>query len=320
MELIERYVASVLKQIPKAKRAQAQQRLRADITKKLQALPDEFGDETQRVSIVLEQFGDPQIVALDYGATARMLIGPTYFPKYVTVLKFVSLAIVIGVTVLTLLRIISTSEQTWWQVASFYLSTIWQIWFQGIAWVTLIFAILAYYQVDFRADSPFRVQELKELPASKLKINRGEAIFTLIVTVLFFSLLYLNPQLSYTTNDVSFNLSLFDPEVFAQTNWLLIIAVILSLVQEGCKLVWGQWTFPRASIHALLISVSTGLTALFLANSALYPADSIAIFEKFTTLQAESGIQGLIFFIIMISLFELAVPFYHLLRDQRTKA
>ncbi|MGL4952260.1 MAG: hypothetical protein ACRC5Q_00465 [Culicoidibacterales bacterium] len=316
MELIERYLQAVLMQIPKVAQKEVEQCLRAEIAQRLAEIADQSDDQA-KICFVLEQLGDPQMVALEYGAPTRMLIGPTYFPTYWKVLKIVGLAIFGGVTLLTILQVL-TREQTLWQIVSFYLNTLWQILLHGAVWVTVIFAVFEYKKIDLQADSPFRVESLPELPIKKIKISRGEAIFSLIVTVLFFLFLNSNPKISYLSEDLSANLRVFVPDVFAQTSWLFFLSVSFSLGQDWCKTVWGQWTWLRAGINALLAIGSTGFAVLFLTNMALYPVEVMTIFEKLTNFQAESGILALVLFVIMITCVEIASPFYKLFIYSKT--
>lgn len=90
-DLLDRYLAEVGRQLPKAERT--------DVTAELRSLLDETlaeraaeapGGPSEDLTIaVLREFGRPEAVAERYGQPRRSLVGPAYYPAYVLVLKIV---------------------------------------------------------------------------------------------------------------------------------------------------------------------------------------------------------------------------------------
>jgi len=77
-DLVDRYVAAVVKDVPPALREDAERRLRAVIAQRL-AVGGSADEEAERR--VLAEFGDPAELALDYGGANRCLIGPGLYGR-----------------------------------------------------------------------------------------------------------------------------------------------------------------------------------------------------------------------------------------------
>ena len=106
MDLIERYLKAVSARLPAAKRAEVEAELRSSI---LDALEDRGGtrQNEEDVVAVLEQLGDPAVVAAGYDERGQYLVGPELYPTFRRVLGLVLAAVVVlsGLTmVLELLR------------------------------------------------------------------------------------------------------------------------------------------------------------------------------------------------------------------------
>ncbi len=81
MELIDRYVHAVGRQLPRNKRADIEAELRSALTDSLEARSQ--GEPTQdQVVVVLKEFGQPEKVAASYWPEGQYLIGPRLFPLF----------------------------------------------------------------------------------------------------------------------------------------------------------------------------------------------------------------------------------------------
>jgi hypothetical protein len=98
MDLIDRYVYAVTKNLPPKQRT--------DIEKELRTLIDDMVEECGepgtyegKVKNVLTGLGSPEKLADNYRDSKRYLIGPNYIDQYFMILKIVFAAVLIGVTV-----------------------------------------------------------------------------------------------------------------------------------------------------------------------------------------------------------------------------
>jgi hypothetical protein len=81
MELIDRYVHAVGRQLPRKKRADIEAELRSALADSLEARSQ--GEPTQdQVVGVLKEFGRPEKVAASYWSEGQYLIGPRLFPLF----------------------------------------------------------------------------------------------------------------------------------------------------------------------------------------------------------------------------------------------
>lgn len=89
--MIDRYIYAVTSELPK--------KLREEIGNELKALIDNMMDEmdnsiseVEKIDEVLRELGKPRELANRYRGKERYLIGPSYFDKYISVMKIVVLS------------------------------------------------------------------------------------------------------------------------------------------------------------------------------------------------------------------------------------
>lgn len=316
MELVERYLRVVVAHFPKEQQQATAEKLRQEITTQIQA--DQTGlNETDKAKKVLEQFGDPKKLAYEYGAPQRYLIGPKYFDAYVLVLKIVTLAIILGLTIANLLAVLVSTEPIWELIPS-YLGGIFQAVIQGGAWVTGIFALLEYRQVDFGDEKPWQISQLPEATNKNLRISRVESIIAIILSMIFFSFLYFAPQITFVINAMNSEsvtvIQFFNQAIFESVKWLLLLSFVFALLQESLKVIWGQWTRKNVIINALVLLASTALAIIFINIPELWnPAIGQAIVE-YTDFDSTFLPRALTLFIGVITLLEIGTSFYKVYR------
>src|SRR5512143_2187400 len=97
MELIDRYVAQVGRQLPEKMRADIESEIRSTLEDMVEDRSRKAGRPADEalVSEVLKEYGSPDKVAASY-LPPRYLIGPRLFPQFELVLRIV-LAVLVGV-------------------------------------------------------------------------------------------------------------------------------------------------------------------------------------------------------------------------------
>lgn len=268
MEMIDRYVSAVADRLPEDTREDVARELRANIE---DMLPDDATENDVRK--VLEKLGNPTKLSNEYRQAKRYLIGPALYDSYISILKLVLGIAVIAFTFLALVGIISKPvgsnnlSRFSTSVISDLISAAIEGAVQSFLWVTVTFAILERTGVN-EGKLPFNqkkwsVDDLQPVSVSaKGKITRGEAIVSLVFTVLFISLFLFRPELFGWYQSGENGLQLIAP-VFDTVRLQIYIPamVLLAVFQFGLsiyKLVTRQWNMPLAianTINNLALSV-----------------------------------------------------------------
>ncbi|HKY55046.1 MAG TPA: permease prefix domain 1-containing protein [Anaerolineales bacterium] len=103
MNLIERYIAAVGRYLPEKERGD----IEAEIRSMLEDMIDERNQQTGKpvhdevVVAVLEELGDPKLLAQKYAPAKRYLIGPDWYEAYVETLKRVLATALPAVAIVT---------------------------------------------------------------------------------------------------------------------------------------------------------------------------------------------------------------------------
>ena len=145
MNLIDRYVTEVGKHLPRKNRLDIETELRSTLEDMLEDRSQQTGrpaDEALATEL-LQEYGAPSKVAATY-QTHPYLIGPRMFPTYTLVLKIVLFAVTLGLTIATVVSLISsnmTSPEALKALGEFAASLVSAL-MAAFGNVTLVFAIL----------------------------------------------------------------------------------------------------------------------------------------------------------------------------------
>lgn len=285
MDLIDRYIYAVNKYLPENIRSDILEELRANIE---DMLPENYTEKD--IYEILEKLGSPMKLAYEYNPQRKYLIGPGYFNKYIGILKIV---VGICITVFTSVSIINfmvnqgsinlidiivgtfTSAITGALVGAM----------QAMFWVTLIFVIIEISGVEL-GHIPFKGKEwtpdsLAEIPVDdKKKISRGETIFSMISTIVFTALLYLQPELIaiYTKGEnssISIT-SLFHTERLKIYIAFILILAIFQLSISIWKYISGIWSIPIIILDSLNNVVMSLLVVIMISDNPLFNTNFIS--------------------------------------------
>ena len=300
--LIERYIYAVTRHLPDKEAEEVSREIDELITSMLEERADKLGSEDEKVRQVLAELGSPEAMAREYtGKADDSLIGQPHYSLYLRVLKYVLMAVAIGISIAILVSVISeapfTSETDSWvkwtvdAVVEWFTSLTSGL-LSGFAWVTIIFAVLYHKGVKLDFD-PDDLDDLPEVPEEKARINRGELIgeliFTTLFAILFIALPYINiPILGISAKPIP----LFAPEVLIGVRSLLIASLFATILEVIVKFVDGRYSLRvfGAMVLANLLSILTVFT--WLGNpQAMNPAFA----ERFQELTGLSvyGFNGL---------------------------
>jgi hypothetical protein len=168
MDLMERYLAAIARELPKAKAADITAELRDMLLSQVEAREAELGRKLTRdeLEAVLKAFGHPLIVASRY-ERPRYLIGPEVFPFWWSTLRLV-MAIAGGIFVALLVIRMATSEAPVQRVIDQAGPAFWSGFLMLFGGVTLAFVVAERVGIS-RWLSHWRP---RDLPASRAR-NRN---------------------------------------------------------------------------------------------------------------------------------------------------
>ncbi|NLB78729.1 MAG: hypothetical protein GX796_07765 [Clostridiaceae bacterium] len=298
MNLIERYLYAIKKYLPEEIREDAGKELRANIE---DMLPVDYTDDD--VYQVLMNLGSPRKLANEYNSQKRYLIGPGYYDNYISVLKkvigmFVSVALSIAFLVW-----IVESPAYWYQVnnitklfVNLITSGIAGV-MQSALWVTIVFIILERTEVEVGYipffNKKWTPNDLPELPVDeKMRISRGETVFSMFFTILVTALLYFRPQLIAlfrTGENGSIDITpLLDID---RLQFYIPVIIVLALVQLGMfiwKFIAEIWSLPLAILNAVYYAAICILVIMMLIDHALVNPEFISVLSSIAKVPIET--------------------------------
>lgn len=259
MNWIERYVASVIRQLPEKDRGEVQLELTGHI---LDMLPEAATEE--EIKRLLLEMGDPAKLAQQY-QTPRYLIGPAIYHEYLATLKIVLPITFVfgGILVLVTSFLADPPANHAAALTSFVISKFIAggvgIGIQGLLWTTVGFVIAERSGSFKRGKKTWRIEDLQEteLPKDR-QISRAdsiaELILLLLLSVFLIGVFVTKEQFLWIDGQP---VALFD-ETFVN---LAIPLILVTCVADGgvaiLKLVKGRWTWGLclANISASLVSL-----------------------------------------------------------------
>lgn len=328
MNLIDRYIHAVGRQLPRKDREDIQIEIRSLLEDTLDNYAAKQGRDIddEMVVAVLEEFGSPQAIAQSYAPQKAYLIGPEMFPAFkvgvliyagvVTLFYLLSLVFSVG----TSQNVLSEFIQAVFQVAPDYLSALVRV----LGTMVIIFAVLERILPEKEPEpeqwDPLELPEIDDYS----EVNRLGLVLETAVTIALLLLLNFFPEKIGITiihdSQVTF-VPLLGP---SYTNFLLAINIwwLLSIVLNIIVLNRGLWTratrWAEVGINMLGVFVlyrifvdgnffsfnPTWITEIS-SNAAELVESLTPFFSLFT--------KGIIGFILFITIIEIIQQLYKLL-------
>jgi hypothetical protein len=199
MELINRYVTEVGKHLPRKNRLDIEAELRSTLEDMLEDRSKQTGrpvDESLATEL-LQDYGAPRKVAAKY-QTHPYLIGPRMFPMYTLVLKIALFAVTLGLSIATVVSIISSSmnsPQMLEALGKFAASLVSAL-IATFGNVTLVFAILERFlpSAKFKEVEKWTPEELTKEPDTS-HVSMSEMIFSIVFTAAALIIFNFYPQI-----------------------------------------------------------------------------------------------------------------------------
>jgi hypothetical protein len=154
MELIDRYLHAIRRNLPEAKAEDIVAELRDDLMSRVEDREEGLGrpltkDET---SALLKEFGHPLVVASRF-RTHQYLIGPAIFPFYLSVMRIVLMIVVAIVLAVSIGKAVFSGGDDMLRIWADSMSGIFSAVLVNAAIITLVFAVLE--RTNFAAEHKF---------------------------------------------------------------------------------------------------------------------------------------------------------------------
>lgn len=279
MERVERYIYAVTKYLPVQQREDVAMELRGNILDMLPAEPSE-----EEVLQVLQSLGSPRKLSEEYNTKKRYLIGPSYYDKYLEVLKLVVTIVASVLLAVNLISFVFTTTADSFGVESIgrligtVISSSISGGLQAAFWVTLTFVILertaaeeGYHELFKKEWSP---KDLTPVPSSTShKISKVEAAISLVVTVVFMVFLYTGSEKfgifwmkdgGTLENIPVFNMDRL--ETYLPFFWIFAIAQVILFIWQMVK---EYWDMPMALFNLLFEVAFCVLAVVILTDGTL---------------------------------------------------
>jgi len=284
MDLIERYVYEVGRNLPRKNRADIQVELKSTLVDTLEdRVPGEPSQEDEIQ--LLKEFGPPQKVAASYWPQGQYLIGPNLFPLFRMVVAIVIMVFVIVQIVLLGIGVVFDQEVlTFLSVLDIFSELIGSA-FTAFSIVVIVFAILQRFDVKpDEDDEEWDPQELPEIEPQD-NINRGgrvaEITFSLVIIAI---LLFLPDKIGVWVSPGT--VILLNPVITSYIP-LLILSIMLGIALDVILLWRGKWETATR-----LGKIGTNLFGLYVL---------FALIAGHNAWLAEQGVGGFLSFLDTLS-------------------
>lgn len=293
MALTDNYIHEVTRRLPEKMRTDIALELRSTID---DMLPENFSEEDEKW--VLNQLGNPVMLANGYADRPMYLIGPRYFDVYVTLLKMI-VPIAAAISLLSIVTKYLISYKPNEAILSFILDivgsgvvTMLEVGMAVFFWLTLIFAITERVNKDSDQQpltfnfTKWTADDLKHIvPIPKKKEISKLSVFASLMWIAVFATLYLYANQIvgvYVENGdgLAFVMPAINQEVL-QAYWpFVVVVIVLAVCFEIYKLLKRQWTKRVAVMNLLLQTVSTILSIVIIMNADFLNPEFITLMTE----------------------------------------
>ncbi len=273
---INRYIYQVTKHMSPLNKKDIDNELRTLIYDMLETKNP--GDIPSKADLdaVLKELGNPRELAEKYQDTSRYLIRPDLFPVYLLVLKIVLGATLFGMSIATILDLITSYQELWYSYIGTWLGNMLGSAISAFGYVTLIFAFIEWQGVNMKELLPdWDVDSLPPVPVKEAKISIGEPIAGIIFTMLCIILFTSAPQLIsiYYFKDTLTVIPIFNLDTVKTVLPLFLITMALGLLKNIWELIDRNYSIPYAIFVFIINTISAVLTIIIFTGFDIWNPD-----------------------------------------------
>jgi hypothetical protein len=228
------------------------------------------------ISAVLEQVGDPELLAQNYAPAKRYLIGPQWYEIYVQTLRRVLYTALPVFATVTLIVELTKDPMDFINAVGEAFGAAVALGIQIVFWVTLVFVLLERSGTQLDAPgkpkaSAWTVAQLPEMP-KKRQIGIGEVLTDIVLIIGVMAWVALPPILARIQGNETY-VSFLNPELWQLWLPLFFVIAALTLVHASFKLKIGVWT-PALTVTNVILDLVTiiYIVALVMTQDLVNPA------------------------------------------------
>jgi hypothetical protein len=257
--LVERYIAVATRHLPEGSRTDAARDIRVMIDEMVEARIVAGEDPDVAATALLNELGDPSVLARTFEDQPRYLIGPRHYDQYISLMKVLLTWIPLTAFLALLAINVLTDDRS--LVDSFVQGGLDAAWTgvvvasQIIFWVTLTFAIMEWAERSGTEPEPADQWSISDLPAElpQRQIGLGEAAWGIGMMVLTGAMLviqHIRGIEAFVRNDSvretldGHVVPFLNPDI---PTWIAVATfglVLFTAVAEMVKFAVGSWTLP----------------------------------------------------------------------------
>ena len=275
MNIIDRYVTEVGKQLPRKNRLDIETELRSTLEDMLDDRSQQTGrpaDEALATEL-LQEYGAPRKVAATY-QTHPYLIGPRMFPMYTLVLKIVLFAVTLGLTIATIVSLVNTSlaSQELLKALGEFVASLVSALVAAFGNVTLVFAILERFvpAAEFEGKEEWTPAELTKEPEPN-QVKTGDMIASIVFTAAALIIFNFYPQIVgiwNMENGIWIQMASLSEAFFRYLPWINLSG-ILTIALDIWLMRQGFWGTVSRWLHIGLQFIGIAIAAAMLRGPSL---------------------------------------------------
>ena len=284
MELLDRYLQSVKLMLPRKQQDDVVRELSDEILSQVEEKETALGrplTEDEQVAM-LKQLGHPMMLAARY-RKQQYLIGPAVFPIYWMVLRLVLVLVLFGMAIASVV-VAATGRGL-----GAALGILGQYPFGAIsafAWVTVVFALMEFFQARFNLFAKWDPRTLPKLSKAERKNSTSESAAGLFLGAVFgvWWLVGLKHQFLIFWSGIAF--MHFGP-VFQTLYPLFVVLVLADIIRHTIVLLRPGWEKGRVAFRFLFRAMN--LVVLYV----LINASDLLVVSDATDPKLQTAIKGL---------------------------
>ena len=261
-ELVEKYLYDVVRRLPKKQQEDIKQELRTlieDMLEERNDINDDIIIESyeEKVYFVLNQLGDPAVLARSYSGGQDSLISGEYYNSYCYILKIVLVCTLVGLVISNIVSAIVHVVESEMAIASAFndminIGMIPMVLIQVFGFITLAYAVMERNQIRVKETAAkWTPEKLPEIPGKKAKVSRIESVVGIVFGALFIILLTFAPQLlgAWIQRDDSItSIPIFNLSIWGMVLPFFIISIMCGMVDDFVKFMVGRYTYTLMAV------------------------------------------------------------------------
>ncbi|WP_068399406.1 permease prefix domain 1-containing protein [Kribbia dieselivorans] len=288
--LTDRYVWTVTRHLPADTGPDVARELRGTIDETVEGRIAAGQDPQTAERETLQDLGDPDVLAREYGGQPGYLISPALYPEYVRLLKLLLVIVLPLALVGVLLARVTTGDQTWIDLVIEALLTVLSVGVHIAFWTTLTFAIIDRTRPESQRDRPLTRWNPDQLPTESptRRVGLGATIGEVALSLALAALV------AWQFGGVGErSAQILNPDL--ELGWQLAIVGLFGLDAVIAIAAWvmGRWT-PALAAVTVAANVGAVILLLWLLAEGRLLADLAAVNDRLGWAVDQSAVTAVI--------------------------